>query len=448
LTLTNKQLSWVLAGAISGGLLLLLLVLQGALTTEHNSLAKASAQCVSRGDQCERIAQTSLIAEPENTLSNLAYLVAGLAIGVRALRAGFDRRRVPVLAVGLAFCFLALCSGYYHATLNDIAGAGTVPLCNPHATKLPQYLDIVGVYLALLSLIGYGLDRLLRKRLNWGPYSVLTVLVGLVLALLAWIVPAAGANADTSPIMTGVTIWLVCGVWAVLAGLMIRFEPDAWVVWAVAGLMLVVNVAVSAAMRVWWGFDSDLVFPVLVGLLVGVTVLNLILPSTPSSTPWRLSVAEVGLALAAFTVAIVLRVSDGGSADSHGVFQAKPLCSPEGWLQAHALWHVFSGLALLLTFDLIEKSSVSNIAEDSGPALLPSPGSVATWLARPGDVLGRRWVALMFNVGLSLVSLVFGVVGLMHLGPMALAALVPLIVTIYVWIVTYLPGVVSLESKR
>jgi len=70
-----------------------------------------------------------LIREPQNTVSNLAYMTAGLAI----LLAG---RRSASISLGLAGLFLGIGSGVYHASL------------------LPEWrmLDILGVYAVLYGL--------------------------------------------------------------------------------------------------------------------------------------------------------------------------------------------------------------------------------------------------------------------------------------------------------
>lgn len=435
--MTNKQLTWVLAAAIGGGLLVLMTVLELGVKSTANSTANISLECIGRSDQCEAIADTRPMAEPQNTISNLAYLVAGIAIFVRSLRAGFDRRRVPALSVGLCFCFLAVCSAYYHATLNDIPAAGRLPACNPERTSLPQYLDVVGVYLALLAIVCYGLDRLMTKRLEAGPLSALTILFSVVVGLVAWIGPGAIGEMKLW-LQTGFAIWVLCGIWAAAIGTMDYFRPTAWIVWVFWGVVLVVNTVFSAKMKGGFGFDSDLVFPVLVGLLLAIAAMNIILPDRPGGLAWRASLTELLLTLAVFTIGIMVRVLDG---------TGHPLCSAGSVLQAHAVWHVMSALALLLTFDLIEKSSgvspSNGSPEDRGPALLPASGTVATWLTRRGDVLGRRLPALLFNIGGSLVALGFALVMLLNFGGATVSALVPLLTAVWLWAVTYTgPGTV------
>jgi hypothetical protein len=81
----------------------------------------------------DQIKLDRLIREPQNTVSNLAYVVVGLAI----LIAG---RRPAASALGLAGIFLGIGSGIYHATL------------------LPEWrmVDILGVYAVLYCLLLLG----------------------------------------------------------------------------------------------------------------------------------------------------------------------------------------------------------------------------------------------------------------------------------------------------
>lgn len=89
-----------------------------------------------------------LIREPQNTVSNLPYALAGLAI----LLAG---RRPASFGLGLAGLFLGFGSGMYHASL------------------LPEWrmIDILGVYAVLYFLLLIGaatsFSRLREHRLAW-----------------------------------------------------------------------------------------------------------------------------------------------------------------------------------------------------------------------------------------------------------------------------------------
>lgn len=79
------------------------------------------------------------IREPQNTVSNLAYIYVGLAVCLAS-------RRLLSRSFGVAGIFLGIGSGLYHASL------------------LPEWrlLDILGVYAALFGLCGLGLTHLAR----------------------------------------------------------------------------------------------------------------------------------------------------------------------------------------------------------------------------------------------------------------------------------------------
>jgi len=84
-----------------------------------------------------------LIREPQNTLSNLAYCWAGLAIVVAG-------RKIFSLSLGWGSVFLGLGSGAYHASL------------------LPEWrlVDILGVYVVLFSVVGLGVAAVWRIELS------------------------------------------------------------------------------------------------------------------------------------------------------------------------------------------------------------------------------------------------------------------------------------------
>ena len=428
--MTNRQLAWILALAIGGGLLVLMFMVQVTQTSSRNSLQTASIECVGRSDQCEKIAENRLFAEPENTISNLAYLVAGILIVVRTLRSGFDERRAAGLCVGLSFCFLAVCSAYYHGTLNGIQAQGKLPACTLDPPRLPQILDIVGVYLSLLSMICYGLDRLMRKRLEFGVLSVVTIAVSVAVGLAVWLLYGPLGEQKVW-FATGLWIWLLCGVWAAAIALMQNFGAPGPFVWFVWGLILLVNTLFSTGMKTMFGFDSEFVFPVLVGLLLAVSAMNIVLPDRPGGEAWRVSPTELLLVVSAFTIGMLLRVSDG---------TGHPLCKQDWVLQPHAGWHVMSAIALLLTFELVEKSNGARGTgnpDGNAAALLTAGGSVEAWLSRRGPVFGRGLGALFVNIACSVLALVFGVMMLLRFDVVTLSAIIPLFTAIWLAAKTY-----------
>src|SRR6266550_228668 len=100
-----------------------------------------------RGEQCEALATTTnpqaMILEPQNTWSNLAYLIAGMLVLYRS-------RTLLGAAMGLNLAFEFLFSGLYHAKLNDAM----------------QTIDVAWIYVLLLSLIAYAIQSLLFSQ--WG----------------------------------------------------------------------------------------------------------------------------------------------------------------------------------------------------------------------------------------------------------------------------------------
>jgi peptidoglycan/LPS O-acetylase OafA/YrhL len=89
----------------------------------------------SRGDQCEKLNVGGSILEPQNTWSNVGYLMAGLLVFYRS-------RRLRSVVVGLFLCLTAVFSAMYHAVPTN----GTL-----------QTLDIAAVFWVLLALIGFGI---------------------------------------------------------------------------------------------------------------------------------------------------------------------------------------------------------------------------------------------------------------------------------------------------
>jgi hypothetical protein len=96
-----------------------------------------------RPDQCEPIARDGWFAEPQNTWSNLAYLLAGIVILFRAFD-GPPSIRLLAAAVGGHLAGLAVFSGLYHASLGSLA----------------QSLDVAWVYCALLAMIVFGIHAI------------------------------------------------------------------------------------------------------------------------------------------------------------------------------------------------------------------------------------------------------------------------------------------------
>lgn len=266
----NKGTMWLIAGAIVGGAMIVLIVLSLVLSSTKMYPSEDKHLTMFHSDQCERPHSRSSVAEPENSWSNLAYLLAGVLVLLRA-------RSLMGILFGVNLCLLAITSGLYHATL----------------THTTQVLDVVWVYAALFALIVYGSYVISRQN------------------------------------DFGVPTW-------------------AWI--AISAVLTVLAICI----RAWWVWDSTIVFVVLVAVLA-VLVLSSILASMSLSTQFGGTCASCHLTLELMIIGVIAivgftcRLGDGYD-NSEGV--RKFLCNPDGAIQAHALWHILSAAALLLTYDL------------------------------------------------------------------------------------------------
>src|SRR5689334_14561609 len=113
----------------------------------------------SRSDQCETLRADSTVMEPQNTWSNLAYLLAGLLIFFRNVRSD----RTFGMAFGVALVALAWFSGLYHA--QPVNG-------------FFQKLDVATIYWVLPILIAYSLYGTFVFKVNapgWTKLSIWSV---------------------------------------------------------------------------------------------------------------------------------------------------------------------------------------------------------------------------------------------------------------------------------
>lgn len=396
--ISNTLRMWAVAlitVAVLGTLVVFLnAVVDGNIAYDHSDAAMKGLH----GDQCERPGDGKLLAEFQNTLSNLAYLLVGVAILVRAGRSGAPLRHRPGLVmVGASLCFLALCSGYYHATLN-FKGAGPFKPGGPPIVEngAPQLLDIVGVYAVLIALFLYGVECALRKRVEGRSGCDLWIAFGLsgllVVAGVLVLCVEAGDEAATRP-LAGLVFALMLGL---LAGLTLARHvlstalPEFWI-WAIWGVTLLVWAVVSYVIKPVMNWDSTIVFATMMCFMLAVLALNWGLSAQ------RLPLPELTLLLLVFLLGIAPRLLDGYGETEGRVFQ-KDFCSPDGFLQAHAVWHLLSALALALSYDMIEKSRP---VYESSPAtvFLPQGPELSDAMARP--LLEQGPAALLVRVAVS-----------------------------------------------
>jgi Ceramidase len=222
-----------------------------------------------RGDQCETLHTGGSVLEPQNTWSNVGYLMAGLLIFYRS-------RRRRSIVVGLFLCLTGVFSAMYHAVPID----GTL-----------QMLDIAAVNWVLLAMLGFAilsLDLHFYATERSVAFEKLIAIVSLVLG-------------------------------TVMAVTRTKFAP----------------------------FESTNATLGMVGLLVVLLFSGYVGGKDKKddlSTYEKVTFLTVILILAIPTA--LFRFLDG---IDNGV--EKAFCDPDGLFQAHAAWHVFSALLLLIAFD-------------------------------------------------------------------------------------------------
>jgi hypothetical protein len=219
-------------------------------------------------EQCEKITTGGFLLQQANFWSNFAYLAAGLLIWMR-------NRTVIGTCTGIMFCFLALGSGYFHGTL----------------TSSGKYLDIIGIYVVLTTLLLQGILE------SFDLHPPAPVTGGFF--FLAW--------------MMGV----IPGVYKNDVEL---FSSDVWTI-ILAGALLAM-------------------------MVIGALICN----ARWKSFGWP-TVAAIG----AFAIAIVFKYGDGKDNNSFpfSVFDGF-LCKSFGSnpvFQGHAFWHVASAFGLFSVYE-------------------------------------------------------------------------------------------------
>lgn len=425
---SNKGWMWIVAGSVTVLALALLLVLQASVKTEQvfddlagNPASDLSLYCM-HGDQCERPGSKKLMVELENTLSNLGYLLFGVCVAVRSLRPGAGAAARPSqMMFGLGLCFLAVCSAWYHGSLN---GNSTVSedgkqilldlatgFCTGGKAKdfddTPQVWDIMGVYLAMMMLVLHGVDHALKKDISLirGGTKLAAALLGSGLVVATVVVCGlAGALPDSA----GVVVLMVILSAFVLGARYAGREGLAWLSWIVWAVVWLVCAFLAHLMKTKLGWGSEWVFGTLAGCLAAVLLVNWMLSGL------RLPGPEFIALLAVFIMGIVPRLVDGYDVqdpavkDGLHVLVIKDFCSPEGPVQAHALWHLMSALALILVYDLLEKSRGDGRDISSSTVLLPQDRRLDDGLRL--TLPNQPPLAVLFNVGLTVAALVLLIV--------------------------------------
>jgi len=186
-----------------------------------------------RGEQCEALATTTnpqaMILEPQNTWSNLAYLIAGMLVLYRS-------RTLLGAAIGLNLAFEFLFSGLYHAKLNDAM----------------QTIDVAWIYVLLLSLIAYAIQSLLFSQ--WGRNTGYPVL--------------------NAPVMIAAGITIVAVVLGVLMGIYKNEIFESTMTTLILVGVLAILLTIGLIVRGLRGADAmTIVMPIVLTVAIGIPTL-------------------------------------------------------------------------------------------------------------------------------------------------------------------------------
>jgi len=173
----------------------------------------------------------------------------------------------------------------------------------------------------------------------------------------------------------------------------------AWLMWLLWSLTLIAVAGVSYIIKPDLHWDSTAVFAVMMGFMLSVLGVNWTL--SKNSLPF----AEVAILAIVFILGIVPRVLDGYDV-SGAMVHRKPFCGPDEPLQAHAVWHVLSAIALALTYDLLQKARP--VYESSPATILLSQGrELSDLLGAPTRQQGVAAIMLKFILAVASVLLLF-----------------------------------------
>ncbi len=281
---------------------------------------------------CERVSG-GLLREPVNTLGNLGFVIAGLAMfgllakDTRSQRA-HENRFIGNTPVALLYASAAV-----------FLGPGSMVMHGSH-TRFGAWIDNVSMvaYILIPWLFNLALLGRWRDRTFFGTYTLL--LVGYALGY--WFVgPDLGIGLD----LFGVSI----GLW-VISEVLYRFDRP-WVRplsglvgFAVAAIFgIVPSKIVASPGEYWW----------VVLFWVPAVFARHEAPGRRTYTPW------FWVGIGSFFTAYAIWLT--GTADH-------PWCRPDSIVQAHAIWHVLCAVATVAFFLFLrtERSrSVDRVARES-----------------------------------------------------------------------------------
>ena len=327
--------------------------------TTYNPKEFGAIQQTARGDQCERLHADSPIMERQNTWSNLAYLYAGLLIIFRCAPFAKAPPRNPRSFTGfMVGCYLSiLCvfSGLYHAS----------------NTSEWQTRDVAGLDAALVAVIYFAIDTICRKfaRTDYDGFKRNYLLPFIPEEIskyirIAWVI--------VSPAIIG---GFMASKRISVGGIYDSTNSFILFISILISMVFAILVAAHASIELQVQHSNlidDLRSP---GFRLGPPDPS---PANPSSF-WEHFCAFFvntrkfllhniwGSLLCTLTVAglsFYFRLSDGqgnvlvwheATKTCSQTMESNSLCSADGFIQAHAVWHVLSALALLMGYDLFAR---------------------------------------------------------------------------------------------
>jgi Ceramidase len=311
----KQQLTLQVPGPLSGpkflfvAVIWLLIVFGFAAVTTGVNRQWTTGNTNNRSDQCEALnykgdTMAGTVLEPQNAWSNIFYLLAGMLVL-------FCTRRPMGYVVGIQLCVLAFLSGMYHGTLAEDW----------------QFQDVASIYFILWAILLYGIQAaLLGDRLfTWidsdGGRKVAEWILAVVLAGVTTALGYYMANNRTKVYLfssTTATFTFVTAIIVVISYRMGQVYFNWFSAINIFRLWTPPNASFGDYFKVWKIFSPDV-----------------------QDTEWHLRNYLWGFAIFG-GIGVFCRLRDG---------DGNAFCSPHSVLQAHAVWHTFSAVALMLAYD-------------------------------------------------------------------------------------------------
>jgi hypothetical protein len=268
-----------------------------------------------RADQCESLnfrpgTNAGTVLEPQNTWSNVFYLLAGMTIL-------FCTCRPLGYVVGVQLCVLAFLSGMYHGTLQPDW----------------QLMDVASIYFILWALILYAIQAVLIQdrpfrgiETPWIKASAEWSMALALAALSTWGGYQMAVHRSDLRLFgsTTVTFTFITAIIVICA-----FQ---------AGRRYFDWVSVGQIWRLWTDKKSSPLEYLMFWRMFW---------RPKADTEWQLRSYFWAFAIVGGT-AIFCRLNDGNG---------NLLCKADSVIQAHAVWHTFGAVVLLLGYDFLAWTS-------------------------------------------------------------------------------------------